>query len=182
MRNILKFCILSSMCSFCGGMAAADTGGGSNLMLNLTIERGCNIDFGGDALIVFPKFTFLSSPVFERGNFKLICTVGYQGAVDVSLNSGSVNPSDSVADRKLYLNGAYGKEGDNFLKFQVYVANSNTDIWGDGTQGTQVYHIPAEDIAQSRQFFPFTVALLAQDTKGKTIGEYSNTLTVTFTY
>lgn len=149
--------------------------------VNASIVKGCmlgsasndpttfgNISFGNISSL-FSDINLVSAQ--NAGSVVVKCTPGISVtiAIDAGLNSGG-----SVS------NGRFMKmtTGASTLRYQLYQDSNYSTVWGNGSNGGQIYSYTADGTVK-----PFSLyARLFATTALPAVGQYSDTVNVTITY
>lgn len=172
MRNDRTFPLVSALAALALGAAypgPARAGTATNTLTSqTTVSTACNVS--GSTLSFGTAINPIGTvPVDATSTLTIECTAAtpYSVSLSAGLNAGGAT---NFASRKM-VNGAYA------LGYQLYVDNTRSSVWGNGTAGSVVYSGNGTGGVQSVTIYGRLPSLT-----GTVPGTYTDTVTVTVTY
>ncbi len=113
-----------------------------------------------------------TSAVDSVGNLMYFCSQPVP-FVTITIDRGGAG---NVHNRHMVKSGGHGADA---LHYNVYLDAAQTTIWGDGTQGSQIWSAPSPAV-RTRINVPIYGRIPAGQNVG--VGSYGDTLTITINY
>ena len=149
--------------------------------VNASIVKGCMLGSGSNDPTTFGNISFGNiSALFSdinvvsaqnAGSVIVKCTPGINVSIAID---GGLNSGGNVSS------GRFMKitTGTNTLRYQLYQDSNYSTVWGNGSNGGQVYSYTADGTVKAFSLY----ARLFATTSLPAVGQYNDTVNVTITY